>query len=91
MIDKKSRYVRTPVIQLDDGSGSTHPLLDLRVPPPTSVGLQVTPSDSDRLDLLAWQFYREPTRFWRICDGTSLLDPVDVLAPGEPLAIPPDV
>ena len=90
MIDRKSRYARTPVITVDDARSGTHPLLDLRVAPDTPATLQITPTDSDRLDLLAWRFYREPTRFWRICDATSEVDPVEVLAPGEPLPIPPD-
>ncbi len=90
MIGRRSRYARTAVITVDDARSGTHPLLDLRVAPDTTAALQFTPTDSDRLDLLAWEFYRDPTRFWRICDATSQLDPFDVLAPGEPTPIPPD-
>ena len=89
MIDRKSRYKATPVLIVADGRGGTHPLLDLRPTPPTGAELVVTPTDSDRLDHLAFRFYRDPTRFWRICDASSELDPLDVLAPGEPLPIPP--
>lgn len=78
------------MLLVDDGRGGTQPLLDLRETPPATGVLQLTPTDSDRLDLLAWRFYRDPTRFWRICDASSRLDPFDVLAPGEPLPIPPD-
>ena len=90
MIDRKSRYRSTPVLTVDDGLGGTHPLLDVRETPPTTGLLHVTPTDSDRLDLLAWDYYRDPTRFWRFCDASSELDPFDVLAPGEPMPIPPD-
>lgn len=90
MIDRKSRYKSTPVITVDDGRGGTQPLLDLRETPAPSSVLQITPTDSDRLDLLAWRFYRDPTRFWRICDASSQLDPFDVVALAEPLPIPPD-
>ncbi len=90
MIDRKSRYRTTPVLTVDDGRGATHSLLDLRETPQTAAVLQITPSDSDRLDLLAWRYYRDPTRFWRICDACSELDPLDVVAPGDPLPIPPD-
>ena len=90
MIDRKSRYSSTPVLTVDDGRGGTHPLLDLRETPPTPSVLHVTPTDSDRLDLLAFEYYRDPTRFWRICDASSELDPFDVVAPGEPMPIPPD-
>jgi hypothetical protein len=90
VIDRRSRYRSTPVLDVDDGHGSTHPLLDLRVPPPTTTVLEVVPTASDRLDLLAFRFYRDPTRFWRLCDASSRLDPFDVVAPGEPLPVPPD-
>jgi hypothetical protein len=90
MIDRKSRYKATPVLIVVDVRGETHPLLDLRATPATTPVLSVTPTDSDRLDHLAFRFYRDPTRFWRICDAASELDPFDVVAPGEPLPIPPD-
>ena len=90
MIDRKSRYRSTPVLTVEDGRGAVQPLLDLRPAPPTPSALEIAPTGSDRLDLLAWRFYRDPTRFWRICDASSEPDPFDVLVPGEPLPIPPD-
>jgi hypothetical protein len=90
MIDRKSRYRTTPVLTVDDGHGATQPLLDLRETPQTPAVLEIMPTDSDRLDLLAARYYRDPTRFWRICDASSELDPFEVLAPGDPLPIPPD-
>jgi hypothetical protein len=90
MIDRRSRYRTTPTVTVDDARAGSHPLLDLRETPGTASVFQLTPTDTDRLDLLAWRFYRDPTRFWRICDASSHLDPFDVLAPGEPLPIPPD-
>jgi hypothetical protein len=85
MIDRKSRYRTTPLVTVDG-----QPLLDLRETPPTPAVLQIVPTTSDRLDTVAYRYYRDPTRFWRICDAGSELDPFDVLAPGEPLPIPPD-
>jgi hypothetical protein len=71
---------------LSDGQGT---LLDLRPPPPTSTTLAVVVTDSDRLDLLAWRYYRDPTLFWRICDASDELDPFHLLAPGSRVPIPP--
>ena len=90
MIDRKSRYRTTPVLTVGDDLGATHPLLDLRETPHIAAVLAITPTDTDRLDHLAWRYYRDATRFWRICDASAELDPFDVLAPGEPLQIPPD-
>jgi hypothetical protein len=90
MIDRRSRYATTPVISVDDGHGSVQPLLDLRIAPPATGVLRIVVTDSDRLDLLAWRYYRDPTRFWRICDASGELDPFDVLAVGESIIVPPD-
>jgi nucleoid-associated protein YgaU len=90
MTDRRSRYRNTPVLGVDDGHGEAVRLLDLRQTPPTTGVLSVVPTESDRLDLLAWRFYRDPTRFWRICDAATELDPFDLLWPGEPLVIPTD-
>lgn len=90
MIDKRSRYRSTPLLEFPDGNGATVRLLDIRSIPATDAVLRFTPTDSDRLDLLAYRYYRDPTRFWRICDATSHLDPFDVVQTSEPMLIPPD-
>lgn len=90
MIDRRSRYARTPVLAADDGRGGTEQVLDLRETPATAAVLRIVATDADRLDLLAYRYYRDPTRFWRICDATSELDPFEVLVPGQPVPIPPD-
>jgi nucleoid-associated protein YgaU len=90
VIDRRSRYARTPVLAADDGRGGTQQVLDLRETPATSAVLRIVATDADRLDLLAFRYYRDPTRFWRICDATAALDPFDLLVPGEAVPIPPD-
>lgn len=90
MIDRRSRYARTPVLTADDGRGGSQQVLDLRETPDTAAVLRIVATDADRLDLLAFRYYRDPTRFWRVCDATAELDPFEVVVPGEPLPIPPD-
>jgi hypothetical protein len=90
LIDRRSRYARTPVLTADDGRGGTQQVLDLRETPATPAVLRIVATDADRLDLLAFRYYRDPTRFWRICDATPDLDPFDLLVPGEAVPIPPD-
>lgn len=90
MIDRRSRYARTAVLTADDGRGGTQQVLDLRETPHTSAVLRIVATDADRLDLLAFRYYRDPTRFWRVCDATPELDPFEVVVPGLPVPIPPD-
>jgi hypothetical protein len=90
MIDRGSRYAGTPLVP-DDGPGGTgQDLLDLRVVTAPAGVLRIVPTSTDRLDTLAWQYYRDPGKFWRICDAASDTDPFDVVVPAHPIAIPPD-
>jgi hypothetical protein len=89
MIDKRSRYRTTPVLTGRDELGNEQPLLELRAISATRAIYYFTPTASDRLDQLAYRFYRDPTQFWRICDASAQLDPIDVLEPGAKLAVPP--
>lgn len=90
MIDRKSRYKSTAVLLAPDVYGGMQNVFDIRPTPATSGVLRFTPTDSDRLDLLAWRFYRDPTVFWKICDASTELNPFDVVEPGDPIVIPPD-
>lgn len=47
--------------------------------------------EGDRLDLLAFKFYRTPRKWWLICDANpDLMHPDELLVPGRQLVIPPD-
>lgn len=88
--DKTSRYAKTDVIVVKDRAGENVELRQLRAIPQTNAVFALTPKDTDRLDLLAFRYYRDPLLFWKICDAADELDPFDVLTPGVPLAIPPN-
>jgi hypothetical protein len=90
VIEKRSRYARTPTFETTAPDGSKRVLIDLRdVVAPVAVYRHV-PAPGERLDHLATHFYRDPRRFWRIADAADELDPFELVAAGEPLAIPPD-
>jgi hypothetical protein len=89
-VHKTSRYARSPTVVVRDRLGEEYELLELRdIPRPVGV-LSVTPTEADRLDVLAHRFYRDPLKFWKICDASPLLDPFLTVTVGEPLLIPPD-
>jgi hypothetical protein len=56
-----------------------------------------TPADAfhtviqgDRLDNLAYRHFRDPERFWRICDANLALWPPELVKdPGKKILIPP--
>ena len=47
--------------------------------------------EGDRLDLLAFRFYRTPRKWWLICDANpGVLYPDELLRPGQRIVVPPD-
>ena len=89
-IAKGSRYAATPTLEVPAPDGGSDEMLDIRTIPSVPAVFAVTPIDTDRLDLLADRYYRDPLKFWRICDAAPEMDPFDALVPGRPLAIPPN-
>lgn len=89
MIDKTSRYAKTPTVTAVDGASERVTLLALRDIPPTTGVFFHAPAEGERLDHLAQQYFRDPKQFWRICDASDVLDPFDVLVAGRPVLIPP--
>lgn len=90
MIDKSSRYARTRTYAADDASGERVEVLELRAIPRTGGVFYHVPREGERLDHVARRYYRDPRRFWKICDASDVLDPFDVLVPGRPVLIPPN-
>ncbi len=88
MIDRRSRYARTPTLAAPDARGEPLTLLELRVPDAQELDVTYAPAAGERLDHVAQRFYQDATAFWRICDAADALDPFDVVAPGRALDIP---
>lgn len=63
----------------------------LRINAKAEGSFRYTVKEGDRIDLLAWRFYRNPRKWWLIADANpAVLDPGDLLAPGRVLIIPPN-
>jgi nucleoid-associated protein YgaU len=90
MIFKGSRYEKTGVYQVVTASGQTVNALKIRFIPATPAGYLHTITADQRLDILAYNFYRNPEKFWLIADANTEMDPEDLLDPGRQLRIPPD-
>ena len=91
MIFKGSRYEKSAIVEVTDASGKKVAAIAIRITPPTPAGFVHTVTDSDRLDLLAYHYYRNPEKFWMIGDANSEIDPLELIRrPGYPILIPPD-
>jgi len=90
MIFQGSRYQNTGSYQVATPGGRPVPALKIRFIPPTPAGFRHTYNASERLDLLAYKYYRNPEKFWLIADANTEMDPEDLLDPGRQLLIPPD-
>jgi nucleoid-associated protein YgaU len=90
VIFKGSRYQNVPTYQIAFSGGRTVTALKIRLIPPTPAGFVHVVTADDRLDLLSYQFYRNPEKFWLIADANTAMDPENLLEPGRQLLIPPD-
>lgn len=90
MIFKGSRYERMGTYQAVDADGQTVRALAIRFIAPAPAGYFHTLIEGERLDILAYNFYRNPEKFWLIADANSEMDPSDLLEPGYQVRIPPD-
>ncbi len=89
MFFRGSRYEVVANATLTTPEGRMIPYKRVRFIPPTEGVLPVTVQQGDRLDLIAWQVYRDPEQFWRICDAHDALRPDDLTAvPGARLKAP---
>jgi hypothetical protein len=90
MIFKGSRYQGVNIYTTTRADGQPVAGFGIRFIPPTPAGFFHTFSGDQRLDLVAYQYYRNPEKFWLIADANTEMDPEDLLAPGRQLLIPPD-
>jgi len=61
-----------------------------RIPQQPRKALTHIVKKGDRLDLLAYTYYGDPTKFWLICDANQLITmyPADLLVSGKRIIIP---
>lgn len=89
MFDPTSRYFSLPTYEVTDGAGRTVRLLKPRMVPDTTGVTTRRITQADRVDLVAYQYYRAPDRFWRIADANGLQDPGESYRdPGDVISIP---
>jgi nucleoid-associated protein YgaU len=86
-----SRYLRVADYTVEAADGTTRKLKATREPAATQPGLTYQVREGDRLDLLAYKFYRNPRKWWLIADANpDCICAEELLAPGRILTIPKD-
>ena len=86
-----SRYARVPDAPFADGEGRVVSLKRTREPASTELALVYQVRVGDRLDSLAFKFYRDPRKWWLIADANAdVLALEELLEPGRLLRIPKD-
>src|SRR5690349_20261835 len=82
MAQPGSRYERvgSATVTVGDGTGGTRTVRYLLrrflpQPGPLPTLTEHTVTRGDRLDLIAATYLGDPTQFWRICDGATVLHP----------------
>ncbi len=69
IFSKISRYRPVPDVVAVDESGQKRPSKALRTLPDVTGEFIHTIEEIDRLDHLAYKYYRQPRKWWRICDA----------------------
>ncbi len=80
MFTKHSRYAKLPELVATDATGHAVTSKALRLLPETTGTFQHTVQENDRLDHLAYHYYKQPQKWWRICDANpAVLSPQALL------------
>jgi nucleoid-associated protein YgaU len=88
MFFKGSRYEKVDDEELTDSKGREIRYKKIRFIPETKPQKAHIVSQGERLDHIAYRHYRDPERFWRICDANDAMWPDDLLEVGDTLLIP---
>lgn len=80
MFFKGSRYENVETNFIKDDKGREIKYKKVRFTPKTEALQGHMVVQGDRLDNLAYQFFDDPERFWKICDANLAMWPDDLLA-----------
>ena len=85
LFSRISRYHTLPDIVTTDARGRTLLSKTLRPLPPAPGTFRHTVEDADRLDHLAYKYYRQPTKWWRLSDANPEFLSPQALLGKEPI------
>ena len=90
MFDSNSRYAPVDDYEVTDSQGRPVKIKKARFIADTPSSLTRKVVQGDRSDLMAFAYYQDATRFWRIADANEVMDSAELVAePGDSIQIPP--
>jgi len=87
MFGKSSRYYNSKVIEVQISTSRTIAAVKFRRLPVVD-GLSVEVHETDRLDVIAQDKFKDGARFWRIADANNELEANDLMIIGNVIKIP---
>ena len=89
MFFRGSRYEKVDEGEIADGTGRVVRYKKIRFIPATRALGGHLVGAGERLDHIAHRYFRDPERFWRICDANHAMWPDDLIAErGRTILIP---
>ena len=85
MFSKNSRYRKLADVVTTDSKGRNLASKSLRLLPEVSGTFLHTVEEVDRLDHLAYKYYKQPRKWWRICDANPAFMSPQALLGKEPI------
>lgn len=85
MFSKISRYRKLPDVVTADAQGRRLESKSLRLLPEVTGIFLHTVEEVNRLDSLAYQYYKQPRKWWRICDANPSFPLPQALLGKEPI------
>ena len=88
MFLKNSRYHKLKTVDAEARDGRTVKAVKLRILP-SETGNKHTVTQHDKLDILAYRAFRDPTTSWRIADAKTELERTKLTEePGRKIIVP---
>jgi hypothetical protein len=78
MFSKKSRYAKVNNAEYIDSKGRNISYKRIRFIPETPPQRGHIITEGERLDHIAYYYYKDGRRFWRICDANAAMFPDDL-------------
>ncbi len=78
MFFKGSRYADVETLEMEDAQGRTVGYKAIRFTPKTPARMGHEVEQGERLDHIAYAWFQDTERFWRICDANRGMWPADL-------------